>query len=123
MGENMKLEMMFGIVAALVIVFAAAVFGAQYVVSEPSVNEVTTAQITETVPTTTVYTTTEIVEYDFEAEMQYVYVQSQNIDGDFEELDEIQQRLYNIAEDYNPVEYDFLQEQVDNERTEAKENR
>ncbi|MFA6888360.1 MAG: hypothetical protein WC254_02585 [Candidatus Woesearchaeota archaeon] len=119
----MKIEMMFGIVAALVIVFAATVFGAQYVVSEGTVQDVTVAQTTETVPTTTVYTATEIVDYDSEVEMQYVYVQSQNINGNYEELDEIQQRLYDVAEDYDPVEYDMLQEQVDNERTVAKENR
>ena len=28
--------------------------------------------------------------------------------------------MYDIAEDYDPVEYDMLQEQVDNQRTIAK---
>jgi hypothetical protein len=58
--------------------------------------------------------------------MQYLYVQSQNIEKmhyDFEELNENQERMYDMAEDYDPVEYDFLQEQVDNERTIAKMER
>ncbi len=115
----MKIEMLFGVVAALVIVFAAAVFATQYVAPEATVEEVSAEQTTETV-STTMYTITEIVEYDSEAEMQYLYVQSQNIRGNFEELNEIQERMYDVAEDYDPVEYDMLQEQVDNERTIAK---
>lgn len=114
----MKTELLFGVVAVFVVVFAAAVFGMQYVVPETNA-KAAIVQTIETVPTVT-YTTTEIVEYDAEREMEYVYVQSQNINGNPEELGEILQHLYGIAEDYEPVEYDMLQEQVDNERTIAK---
>jgi hypothetical protein len=118
----MRLEMLFSVVAALVVIFGAAVFATND--AEPTVTTVpTTVETTESVPVTL---TTEIVDYDPETEMQYLYVQSQNIEKmryDFEELNEIQQRMYDIAEDYDPVEYDFLQEQVDNERTIAKMER
>ncbi len=110
---------MFGIVAVLVIVFAAAVFGIEYVVHEKVIEDAATLSV-EAVPAQ--YITIEIVEYDPEAEMEHIYIQSQNIGGSFEELNEIQQRMYDVAEYYDPVEYDFLQEQVDNERTIAKYN-
>jgi hypothetical protein len=115
----MRLEMLFSVVAALVVVFGAAVFATND--AEPTAT--TTMETTESVPVTL---TTEIVDYDPETEMQYLYVQSQNIEKmhyDFEELNEIQERMYDMAEDYDPVEYDFLQEQVDNERTIAKMER
>lgn len=56
-------------------------------------------------------------------EVQYLYMQSENIDSSFAELNEIQQRMYDLAEDIDPVMYDQLQEKIDNARTVAKENR
>lgn len=123
-----KVEALFGIVFVLTVLCGAALLGVNYL----NIAEVTTESADEEqapVMTTeilfdgaSVETTDsgEVVEYDPSLEMQYVYVQSQNINGNFAELNEIQERMYDVAEEYDPVEYDMLQEQVDNERYNAK---
>ncbi len=126
-----KGEVLFGIVFVLTVLCGVALLGVSYF----DIEEVTVETADEdTAPVTTtetildgasVKTTSsgEVVEFDAAGEMQYLYVQSQNVDGSFAELNEIQERMYDVAEDYDPVEYDLLQEQVDNERDYAKNNR
>ena len=126
----------FGIVAVLVVLVAAALAG----ISALTIATITTSsEASETMEqpfTTSVVldaATTEIVgteavevystAYDPSGEMEYLYIQSENMDASFAELSEIQQRMYDVADDYDEVEYDQLQEQVDNARTSAKENR
>ena len=124
-----KVEALFGIVLVLTVLVGAALLGVSYfdveeVTTETADEEqapvMTTEIILDGVETTS---SGEVVGFDSALEMQYIYVQSQNINSDFAELNEIQERMYDVAEDYDEVEYDMLQEQVDNERDYAKNSR
>lgn len=123
-----KVEALFGIVFVLTILFGAALFGVisfdvAQVTTDTQKEIITPVMTTEIILDGVSVETTgsgEVVEYDPSLEMQYVYIQSQNINGNFAELNEIQERMYDVAEDYDPIEYDMLQEQVDNERYYAK---
>lgn len=142
-----NLETFFGIVAVLVLLIAAAVFGANTHTTEAAYADETNAEEQETEETGNGAVSNEAVSYvsatqesvyviendlDPELEIGHIYTVSQKInedvsafgtDGGFAELNEVQERLYDSAEEYDEVEYDWLQEQVDNERTIAKENR
>ena len=126
----------FGIVAVLVVLMAAALAGINALTiatvttsseaSETMEQHLTTSVVLDAGATETVGT--EAVEvystaYDPSGEMEYLYVQSENMDASFAELNELQERMYDNADDYDEVEYDQLQEQIDNARTSAKENR
>lgn len=123
----------FGIVAVLIVLMGAALAGLSLV----TIDTVTTTQTDD--PATEQPLTTEIIldaptmgteavevystAYDPSGELEYLYVQSENVDASFAELNELQERMYDVAEDYDEVEYDLLQERIDNSRTVAKENR
>ena len=124
-----QIEALFGVVLVLTVLVGAALLGVSYfdveeVTTETADEEqapvMTTEIILDGVETTS---SGEVVGFDSALEMQYIYVQSQNINSDFAELNEIQERMYDVAEDYDEVEYDMLQEQVDNERDYAKNSR
>lgn len=143
MGEkNMKkLETLFGIVSVLVLLVAAAVFGANTYTTEETDTEEASSEEQETQETdesvsdvSTMHGSVYVIENDLDPELEigHVYMVSQKInedvsafgtDGGFAELNEVQERLYDTAEEYDEVEYDWLQEQVDNERYIAKEDR
>ena len=126
-----KIEALFGVVLVLTVLVGAALLGVSYfdveeVTTETADEEQAPVMTTEIIlDGASVETTSsgEVVEFDSALEMQYIYVQSQNINSDFAELNEIQERMYDVAEDYDEVEYDMLQEQVDNERDYAKNSR
>ena len=133
-----KLETFFGVVSVLVLLVAAAVFGVSAYTTEADYTEETSSEEQETDETVSdvsadvgsVY----VIENDLDPtlEIGHVYTVSQKInedvsaygtDGGFAELNEVQERLYDMAEEYDEVEYDWLQEQVDNERYIAKKIR
>ncbi len=126
-----KVEALFGIVLVLTVLCGAALLGVSYfdvaqVTAETQEDTVAPVMTTEMIlDTASVETTSsgEVVEFDAAGEMQYLYVQSENIDASFAELNELQERMYDVAEDYDEVEYDMLQEKIDNARTAAKEAR
>ncbi len=121
-----KIEALFGIVFVLTVLVGAALLGVSYFAVEEVTTEtadeeqapvMTTEIIFDGVETTS---SGEVVEFDAAGEMQYLYVQSENVDAAFAELNELQERMYDVAEDYDEVEYDMLQEKIDNARTVAK---
>lgn len=133
-GNPMKfIKTAFGVVAVLLVLTAAAGFGLSMWEAVSYTEEKETIKTTMSTGTSKTYTFTaptengksesEQSELDSEREMEYLYLQSQNINRTFSELNEIQEHSYDIMEDYDEVEMDWLQEQVDNERTVAKEYR
>ena len=123
-----KVEALFGIVFVLTVLVGAALLGVSYfdveeVTTETADEEQAPVMTTEIIlDGASVETTSsgEVVEFDAAGEMQYLYVQSENVDAAFAELNELQERMYDISEDYDEVEYDMLQEKIDNARTVAK---
>ena len=138
-GNDMTaIKTAFCVVAALFVLMAAALAGVNYVTvdtistTEHKAETQNVGALVTAVPMTTTIvsdaSTSEAVEvkttdFDPSLEMQYIYMQSENIDGSYAELNEIQERMYDVAEDYNEVEYDMLQEKIDNARTVVKEER
>ncbi len=127
-----KVEALFGIVFVLTLLCGAALLGVSYfdvaeVTTETQEETVAPVMTTEVIldnqPAVETTSSDEVVEFDAAGEMQYLYMQSENIDASFAELNELQERMYDVSEDYDKVEYDMLQEQIDNERTVAKEYR
>ena len=126
-----KVEALFGIVFVLTVLCGAALLGVSYfdgteVTAETADEEqapVTTTEIILDGVSVETTSSGEVVEFDAAGEMQYLYMQSENIDAAFAELNELQERMYDISEDYDEVEYDMLQEKIDNARTVAKESR
>lgn len=137
-GKPMSaVKIVFGIVAVLIVLMGAALAGLNLITIDTIVKTSTqTNNIASQQPLTTeiildapaiastetveVYSSTE---YDPSGEMQYLYVQSEHIDGSFAELNEVQERMYDAADNYDKGEYDQLQEKVDTARTDAKESR
>ncbi len=123
----------FGIVAVLIVLMGAALAGLSLVTIDTMTTTQTESDMIAEQPLTTEIVldapTIESVEaysstdYDSSLEMEYLYVQSENVDASFAELNELQERMYDVADDYDEVEYDMLQEKVDNARTSAKEDR
>ncbi len=124
-----KVEALFGVVFVLTVLCGAALLGVSYfdvteVTTETADEEqapvMTTEMILDNGASVETTSSGEVVEFDSALEMQYLYVQSENIDASFAELNELQERMYDVAEDYDEVEYDMLQEKIDNARTVAK---
>lgn len=132
------IKIAFGIICVFIILMGSALAGLNFIIedtiskkqtdtSAPNEQSLTTEIIFDT--QTSKATGTEAIDvsistdYDPSLEMEYLYVQSENVDASFAELNELQERMYAIADDYDEAEYDMLQEKIDNARTSAKEDR
>jgi hypothetical protein len=58
---------------------------------------------------------TEAMEYDAELELGYLLMMAQDVDS-VGELNELEERMYDILEDYDEVEMEYFYEQMDNAR-------
>jgi uncharacterized protein YpmS len=76
----------------------------------------TTYEIThETQETIATKSVSIITDYDPELELGYLFMMGQDVDS-VGELNELEERMYDILEDYDEVEMEFFYEQMDNAR-------
>jgi uncharacterized membrane protein YeiB len=69
----------------------------------------------ETVAMESLTTDSSEVEYDPEWELGYLLMMAQDVDS-VGELNELEERMYDVLEDYDEVEMEYFYEQMDNAR-------
>ncbi|PIN80178.1 hypothetical protein COV16_01255 [Candidatus Woesearchaeota archaeon CG10_big_fil_rev_8_21_14_0_10_34_8] len=122
-----KTETAFWTVGFLIVILAVVSFAlnalepemAEYTVTEEAVSmDGLTYEIvheTEAAEKTAVKST----EYDPELELGYLLMMAQDVDS-VEELNELEERMYDILEDYDEIEMEYFYEQMDNIREQVE---